>query len=85
VLRPQGRLLVIDFAPHELEFLRDEHAHRRLGFAEETVSQWLEQAGLDMISHRSVSPEAGSDGEIAVSLWLARDPRLAVAGARDVA
>ena len=85
VLRPQGRLLVIDFAPHELEFLRDEHAHRRLGFAEETVSQWLEQAGLDVINHRSVPPEAGSDGEIAVSLWLARDPRLAIAGARDVA
>jgi len=85
VLRPQGRLLVVDFAPHELEFLRDEHAHRRLGFAEETVSQWLEQAGLDVISHRSVPPEAGSDGEIAVSLWLARDPRLAIAGARDVA
>ncbi|MGB8546868.1 MAG: metalloregulator ArsR/SmtB family transcription factor [Xanthobacteraceae bacterium] len=85
VLRPQGRLLVIDFAPHELEFLRDEHAHRRLGFAEETVSQWLQQAGLDVISHRSVPPEAGSDGEIAVSLWLARDPRLAIAGARDVA
>ena len=85
VLRPQGRLLVIDFAPHELEFLRDEHAHRRLGFAEETVSQWLEQAGLDVISHRSVPPEAGSDGEIAVSLWLARDPRLAIAGAREVA
>jgi ubiquinone/menaquinone biosynthesis C-methylase UbiE/DNA-binding transcriptional ArsR family regulator len=85
VLRPQGRLLVIDFAPHELEFLRDEHAHRRLGFAEETVSQWLEQAGLDVISHRSVPPEAGPDGEIAVSLWLARDPRLAIAGARDVA
>ena len=85
VLRPQGRLLVIDFAPHELEFLRDEHAHRRLGFAEETVSQWLEQAGLDVINHRSVPPEAGSDGEIAVSLWLARDPRLAIAGAREVA
>ena len=85
VLRPQGRLLVIDFAPHELEFLRDEHAHRRLGFAEETVSQWLQQAGLDVISHRSVPPEAGSDGEIAVSLWLARDPRFAIAGARDVA
>ena len=85
VLRPQGRLLVIDFAPHELEFLREEHAHRRLGFAEETVSQWLEQAGLDVIGHRNVPPEVGSDGEIAVSLWLARDPRVAIAGARDVA
>ena len=85
VLRPQGRLLVIDFAPHEHEFLREEHAHRRLGFAEETVSQWLEQAGLDVISHRSVPPDAGSEGEIAVSLWLARDPRLAIAGSREVA
>ncbi len=78
VLRPQGRLLVIDFAPHEHEFLREEHAHRRLGFAEETVSQWLEQAGLDVINHRSVPPDAGS-------LWLARDPRLAIAGSREVA
>jgi ubiquinone/menaquinone biosynthesis C-methylase UbiE len=85
VLRPQGRLLVIDFAPHEHEFLREEHAHRRLGFAEETVSQWLEQAGLDVVSHRSVPPDAGSEGEIAVSLWLARDPRLAIAGSREVA
>jgi ubiquinone/menaquinone biosynthesis C-methylase UbiE/DNA-binding transcriptional ArsR family regulator len=85
VLRPQGRLLVIDFAPHDHEFLRDEHAHRRLGFAEETVSQWLEQAGLDVINHRSVPPDAGSEGEIAVSLWLARDPRLAMAGSREVA
>ena len=33
VLRPRGRLLVVDFAPHDLEFLREEHAHRRLGFA----------------------------------------------------
>ena len=85
VLRPQGRLLVIDFAPHEQEFLREEHAHRRLGFAEETVSQWLEQAGLDVLNHRSVPPDAGSEGEIAVSLWLARDPRLAIAGSREVA
>src|SRR6201982_532968 len=49
VLRPQGRLLVVDFAPHDLEFLREEHAHRRLGFASETVTQWLETAGLDVL------------------------------------
>ena len=30
-LRPGGRLLIVDFAPHDLEFLRSEHAHRRLG------------------------------------------------------
>jgi len=79
VLRPQGRLLVVDFAPHDLEFLRDEQAHLRLGFAVEVVTQWLEQAGLDLVSYQTLPPEQGSDGKIAVSLWLARDPRLAVA------
>ena len=33
VLAPGGRLLIVDFAPHELEFLRDAYAHERLGFA----------------------------------------------------
>ena len=65
-----GRLLVVDFAPHDLEFLREEHAHRRLGFADETVAQWMSAAGLDVTLHQSLPPEPGSDGKIAVSLWL---------------
>jgi SAM-dependent methyltransferase len=85
VLRPNGRLLVIDFAPHALEFLRDDHAHRKLGFTQETVTHWLEQAGLEGVVHRSLAPEAGSEGKIAVSLWLAHDPRLIIAGEREVA
>jgi ubiquinone/menaquinone biosynthesis C-methylase UbiE len=85
VLRPGGRLLVIDFAPHDLEFLRDEHAHRRLGFAAETVTQWLEAAGLDLVRQQTLAP--GPEGKIAVSLWLACDPRILVASpaTREVA
>lgn len=45
-LRPGGRLAVVDFAPHLLESLREQHAHRRLGFADEEVAQWLRAAGL---------------------------------------
>ena len=33
VLAPGGRLLIVDFAPHDLEFLREDFAHDRLGFA----------------------------------------------------
>jgi ubiquinone/menaquinone biosynthesis C-methylase UbiE/DNA-binding transcriptional ArsR family regulator len=79
VLRPAGRLLVVDFAPHDLEFLRDEHAHHRLGFAPEIVTQWIKAARLDVVLQQSLAPEPASEGKIAVSLWLGRDPRLTLA------
>ena len=47
-------------------------------FSADTVTQWMSAAGLDVAMHRSLSPEPGSDGKVAVSLWLARDPRLRV-------
>ena len=85
VLAPSGRLLVVDFAPHELEFLREEHAHRRLGFAPDTMAQWFAAAGLDVTMHKNIAPERGTDGKIAVSLWLAQDRRLRIAGRQEVA
>jgi ubiquinone/menaquinone biosynthesis C-methylase UbiE/DNA-binding transcriptional ArsR family regulator len=87
VLRPAGRLLVIDFAPHEEEFLREKYAHRRLGFAPETVTQWITASGLEPTMHKRLAPEPESGGKIAVSLWLARDARalLASTASREVA
>jgi ubiquinone/menaquinone biosynthesis C-methylase UbiE len=78
VLAPGGRLLIVDFAPHELEFLREEYAHERLGFAGPLVEQWLSDAGLEAIGRRDLAP--GKDSETAkltVSVWLAGRPRAA--------
>lgn len=48
VLAPGGRMLIVDFAPHELEFLRDEHAHRRLGISDTQMESWIRETGLSI-------------------------------------
>ncbi len=49
VLKPGGLLVIVDFAPHDLEALRDQHAHRRLGFSDSEVEGWLRTAGLEPV------------------------------------
>jgi ubiquinone/menaquinone biosynthesis C-methylase UbiE/DNA-binding transcriptional ArsR family regulator len=48
VLKPGGLLLIADFDQHTVGSLREEHAHRWLGFEEEVVAGWLQAAGFDM-------------------------------------
>jgi ubiquinone/menaquinone biosynthesis C-methylase UbiE/DNA-binding transcriptional ArsR family regulator len=74
-LKPGGRLLVVDFAPHGEEILREAHAHRRLGFSEAEVSTYLNEAELAVNAPVTLSPPPGQ-GALAVSLWLAQDTRL---------
>ena len=70
VLRPGGVLIVVDFTPHTLEYLRDEHAHRRLGFADGEVAEWCRDAGLDPAAPRHLKGDP-----LTVAIWTAqRDP-----------
>jgi ubiquinone/menaquinone biosynthesis C-methylase UbiE/DNA-binding transcriptional ArsR family regulator len=75
-----GRLLIVDFAPHSHEFLRAEHAHRRLGFRHDTIVGWLEQSGLDIGATRTIEPPAGEHDQprLTVSLWTGVDRRTAL-------
>jgi ArsR family transcriptional regulator len=66
VLRPGGRLIVVDFAPHENEDLRRRHAHRRLGFAEAEVRQWLGAGGLEWRRAETLPGKA-----LTVMIWTA--------------
>lgn len=72
-LRDNGRLLIVDFAPHALEFLREEHAHIRFGFSEEQMAEWIEASGLELekVVHLKPKNEQAKDA-LTVSLWLAQ-------------
>jgi ArsR family transcriptional regulator len=76
LLAPGGKLLVVDFAPHELEFLREQSAHRRLGFARDQLARLLEGAGLKLGRFRELKPEPAG-GKLTVSLWLGQKPAIA--------
>jgi ubiquinone/menaquinone biosynthesis C-methylase UbiE/DNA-binding transcriptional ArsR family regulator len=72
VLKPDGNLLAVDFAPHDHENLREHHAHRRLGVSAEQMSNWLSRAGLHLRRHEVLDPPWRKDGKgLSVSLWLA--------------
>ncbi len=70
VLKPRGRLIVVDFAPHTLERLRSEHAHRHLGVSEADFQRWAEKAGLSVKAARTFRSPGGDKG-VAVTLWTA--------------
>ena len=70
VMAPGARLLIADFAPHKEEFLRDEFAHRRLGFSDREVEGWFATAGLVHAGSETIAPQ-GVGEKLTVKLWLA--------------
>ena len=75
VLRPGGMLLIVDFLPHQLEFLREKHAHRRLGFSRRTVELWCHRSGLDVSDFVQFPANKPQHREsLTVGLWYIRKP-----------
>ncbi len=80
VLKPGGHLAVVDFAPHDQEFLRTEQAHRRLGFTDEEVAGWYRAAGLTV-----GEPVRLAGDPLTVVIWpAAREAEEAAVPARAV-
>jgi SAM-dependent methyltransferase len=77
VLRQGGRVLIADFAPHDVEFLRSEYAHRRLGFSDREVEGWFAAAGLKPTASEAIAPTRAGEEKLTVRIWLA-----AASGAR---
>ncbi len=71
LLLPGGRLIVVDFAPHDLEFLRAEHGHRRLGIRSDALADWASATSLALSPPRRFDPPAGMREGLAVQIWTA--------------
>ncbi len=76
ILRPGGRLLIVDFAPHDLEFLRQAHGHRRLGVRHDAMAEWMETAGLTIAEPRRFDPPNSKQDGLAVLIWRSERPAL---------
>jgi ubiquinone/menaquinone biosynthesis C-methylase UbiE/DNA-binding transcriptional ArsR family regulator len=68
VLRPRGRLILVDFAAHGEEKLRDEFNHHRLGFSDDEVRLWFKSCGLEADS--DIEQLVGSP--LTVKFWQGR-------------
>jgi len=69
LVAPGGRLIIVDFAPHSLEFLRAEHRHRRLGFFDDEMERWLAGSDLGDVTVTALPPP--SSGGLTVKVWRA--------------
>lgn len=77
VTRPGGTIAVVDFAAHDREELRTQHAHARLGFSDEQMLALLSGAGF-----AAAPPVALPGRPLTVKIWTAtRTPTPALAKA----
>jgi ArsR family transcriptional regulator len=78
-LAPSGLMLIVDFASHNLDFLREQYAHLRLGFTHEQIKEWLDAAELEVLEVMDVAPQSSDPSNLTVTIWLARDQRILMA------
>jgi ArsR family transcriptional regulator len=74
IIKPDRQLLIVDFAAHNIETLREHYEHRRLGFERETMEDWLEKQSLVPTHYEAISPNESNSEKLTVSLWLATKP-----------
>jgi ArsR family transcriptional regulator len=62
VLKPGGRLLLVDMLPHDRESYRHQMGHVWLGFSEENTKHLLSQAGFEQTRIAPLPPDARAKG-----------------------
>ena len=69
VMAANAQLIIVDYAPHEMEELRNQHAHRRLGFSDSKVRELLSASGLQLSAIDSLPGDP-----LTLKIWVATKP-----------
>ena len=80
VLKPDGRLLIVDMMPHERAEFRDIMGHVWQGFAAEELARWTEQAGLQHLRYHPLPADPVAKGP---TLFAASAQRSATGAAAE--
>ncbi|GAA4662673.1 methyltransferase domain-containing protein [Bartonella pachyuromydis] len=83
VLRPHGRLLIIDFVEQKVASSHVCHTHISCGFSDAQIEQWIENTGLILEQTVCLASMKNNNKELIPIIWLARDPRLLVDDIKD--
>src|SRR4051812_4811786 len=79
VLKPGGRLLVLDMMPHDRQDLRQTMGHLWQGFASATLGEWMRESGLEGVRYNPLPPDPDAKGP---TLFAATGKRSAAAASR---
>ena len=62
VVSDQGELILVDMLPHDRSEYRDLMGHLWMGFSQEQITEWLQEAGWDRIQFHSLPPDPDAKG-----------------------
>jgi ArsR family transcriptional regulator len=68
VLRPGGRLLLVDMLPHDREELRTHFGHVWLGFDRDRIARLTAAAGLDLVAFSTLSTNSATGPNLFVAV-----------------
>lgn len=76
IVRPGGSIVVVDLVQHEQEWMREQMAHRWLGFDGETIEDLFHAAGAEAVDYELTGSYAGEkmarNGNRPVEIFVAR-------------